>query len=575
MLVLVTIFLFLLIPLVMLLFHLVRRRLNIQGFLAVVTVLAGWILIFLARPASPRTIQLPEWQPSGLFALSPSLLIDDSSWFFSLGLASLVLAVIVTSIAQLGQSLRLSQESAPAENAISEAPTAGGDATLLTQPVDTVTWARPKPGWLSWALILVQTSLGLLAVAAGNILTLMLAWVAMDMIELVLMLGLLVDSRTRERIIVAFSARMAGLCLVLITSVLLWSQGGSLSFEPTSAPISALLVLAAGLRLGVLPLHLPFPRGLPIDRNLGTILRLVPASSSFILLTRIAGTGVAGPIAYYLVGLTILAGLYAAVNWLRVTDEIDGQPFWLLASSSLVVISAILKLPVACLVWSLTSLLSGGLVFSMPIRHKNLLPVALLGIFSLSALPYSLAWRGLAIYQNPPSLGINPLIFGALSFIILLIQAFLLAGFIRHTLKGIFPPTTARPGNVERWVWFLFPLGLVFIIGTDLYIGWVQYPAVSDVPLSGWLIGPMVLILACVILFLTRRSPQLVYPSIDPGLKSGWDRLLSFSWLYRSLWRLYRSLTRIFALVSTILEGEGGLLWALVIFGLIFVFLQR
>ncbi len=575
MLVLFTIFLYLLIPLVMLLVYLVRPRLNVQGFLAVVTVLAGWILIFLARPGSPRTIQLPIWRPTTLFSLSPSLFIDESAWFFLLSLASLVLAVIVTSIAQLGQSLHLRQEDTPGETATSEAAAPSGDVGMLAQPFDTVTWSRPKPGWLFWALILVQTSLGLVAVAAGNILTLLLAWAAMDIIELVFMLGLLVDSRTCERVIVAFSAKMAGLCLVLITGVLFWPQGGSLQFESISAPISTLLVLAAGMRLGVLPLHLPFPRGLPIDRNLGTILRLVPAASCFILLMRVAEVGVTGSVAYVLVGLTILAGVYAAVNWLRVKDEIDGQPFWLIASSSLVVISAILKLPTACLVWSLTSLLSGGLVFSMPIRHKNLLLVALLGIFCLSALPFSPAWRGLAIYQNPPSLGVNPLLFAPLSFFLLLIQAFLLSGFIRHVLKGIFPAATPRLEHIERWVWFLYPLGLVFITGTDLLIGWAQYPALSDEPLTGWLIGLIVLILACTIIYLINRSPQLINPSIDPGLKSVWDRLFSFSWLYRTLWRLFRSLTRIFALVSTILEGEGGLLWALVIFGLIFVFLQR
>jgi hypothetical protein len=31
----------------------------------------------------------------------------------------------------------------------------------------------------------------------------------------------------------------------------------------------------------------------------------------------------------------------------------------------------------------------------------------------------------------------------------------------------------------------------------------------------------------------------------------------------------------LFSLFSTILEGDGGILWALVLFALIFVFLQR
>ncbi len=124
-------------------------------------------------------------------------------------------------------------------------------------------------------------------------------------------------------------------------------------------------------------------------------------------------------------------------------------------------------------------------------------------------------------------------------------------------------------------MWFLYPFGLVSILVTQLLIGWWLYPGFTQVPLSSWLIGPVVVILSGPIIYLTWRFPQVVHPTFDPGLRSAWDRLFSFDWLYSLLWRLFRAVSRIMALVSTILEGEGGLLWALVIFGLIFVFLQR
>jgi hypothetical protein len=41
------------------------------------------------------------------------------------------------------------------------------------------------------------------------------------------------------------------------------------------------------------------------------------------------------------------------------------------------------------------------------------------------------------------------------------------------------------------------------------------------------------------------------------------------------VWKLYHTITRVFSLVSSILEGDGGLLWALVIFALIVIFLQK
>ncbi len=79
--------------------------------------------------------------------------------------------------------------------------------------------------------ILILTSLGLVAVTAGNMLTLLLAWAALDVIELVILLGQMLQSKSRERIILAFSARMAGIGTVLLAGIIPWSQGPSLSFE--------------------------------------------------------------------------------------------------------------------------------------------------------------------------------------------------------------------------------------------------------------------------------------------------------------------------------------------------------
>ena len=114
MLILLTIFLFVLTPLSILILRLVRPKLSIQGLLAVLTVLAGLPMVFLARSDIPRTIPLLQWKPATLFPISPSLLIDDISWYFALALVSLSFSVVIGSIAQLGQSTRLDTQ--PAKN---------------------------------------------------------------------------------------------------------------------------------------------------------------------------------------------------------------------------------------------------------------------------------------------------------------------------------------------------------------------------------------------------------------------------------------------------------------------------
>lgn len=576
MLILLTIFLLIFTPFAMLVLHLVRPKFSIQGFLVVLAVLASWPMVLLARTADPQVITLLVWKPDTLFSISPSLLIDDISWFFSLALMSVSLSLIITSITHLGQSFRSGQTHIRAEDEIVEGEGFSEQVISSSKP-SIIDEYGVTPNWQSWAGILALTSFGLVAVSAGNMLTLMLAWAALDFTELVISLGQVMDSKSRERIILAFTARMAGIGMVLLAGIIPWSQGYSLSFEAISQSTSIYLILAAGLRLGVLPLHIPVSQSLPPRQWLGTVLRLVPAASSYILLVRVANIGVFGSITPYLLGFTALAGLYAAINWVNSRDELTGRPYWLLGTASMVITSTILKHPMASIAWSMASLLSGGLIFSMSTRHKNLIPIALLGVINFSTLPFTPTWLGTALYQytNAISETIPPLLFYPLFIAYLFIHSLLLAGFIRHILRGIFPAQEKSPVHIEQWVWLLYPLGLAFTAVTHFLIGLWFRPNLNETPFIGWIMGVVTMIISGVIVFLSRRYPQVVYRRDQSGLTSSLNRFFSLEWLYRLFWQLFRLLSRLFSLLSTILEGDGGFLWALVLFALIFVFLQR
>jgi formate hydrogenlyase subunit 3/multisubunit Na+/H+ antiporter MnhD subunit len=572
--ILLTIFLFLFATFAMLILRVVRPKLNIQGFVAALAVLSGLPMVFLARSDISRVISLLQWKPEFLFPTSPSLLIDDISWYFSLTLATISFSVVISSIAQLGQSAKPNLSLAKQIIQVDESSDTIGEVISPATPVKNID-GDSSPMWSFWAAILILTSLGLLAVTSGNMLTLLLAWAALDIFELIILLNHTAQSKTRERVILVFSAKLAGLVTMLITGLVLWSQGNSLSFDAITQSTGVLIILATGLRLGVLPLQLPFTQGLPIRRGLVTALRLVPAASSYILLVRVSNTGVTGVITPYLLGLASLAGLYAAVNWLLVKDEMEGRTFWIIGTASLAIAAAILKHPSACLAWSIASLLSGGLIFCFSLRHRNLFPLVFLAIFCLSSLPFSPTWQSMALYQYSSTSSINLTLFSVFSFMFLLIQSFLLAGFIHHSLRGIYHSEKETYEHIEKWVWLLFPFALVILVIIHLFIGWIIYPNLSELPLSGWIVGPINLIFAVLILYITRRYPRL-YPQLNSATKSSyWNNLLSFDWLYSFLWKSFRSISKLFSLFSTLLEGDGGILWALVLFALIFVFLQR
>src|SRR4030042_143076 len=519
MLILLTIFLLLFIPIAMLILHLAWPKFSIQGFMAVLAVLAGLPIVFLARQDIPQTVTLLSWQPGSFFPNLPALLIDDISWYFSLALMSLALSSIVTSIAHLGRSRKNDRNQGKNKIEVIDVQELSEKVSSSSKPTS-VEENKPTTNWQSWAGTLVLTSLGLVAVNAGNMLTLLLAWAALDLIELVILLVQVLQSKSRERIILVFSLRMAGIGMVLLAWIIPWSQGISLNFNVIDQSIIIYLLLAAGLRLVALALQFPLNHQHVQTHELETILRLVPAAASYILLVRVAHIGVLGAV---------------------------------------------------------SPLLLGGLIFSMSIRHKNLIPIVFIGFIGFSALPFSPTWLGTDLYQygGSPSNTISPPLFYMLSFAFLLSHSLFLAGFIRNILRDIFPYEKHLEFHVERWVWFLFPAGLILIIVTHFLIGILLFPALSEIQLTGWIMGAVAVAISGIIWYLPTRYFQ-GFTRKDQAIKtSAINKFLSLKWLYRFFWKLFHTLVRLAALISTILEGDGGILWAFVLFALIFVFLLR
>lgn len=558
----------------MVILHLIRPRLSIQGFLAFVAVLFGLVMVFLARSEIPDTIILLHWAPQSLFPIPPTLLLDDISWYFTFALTSLAFTVVITSIARLGQNPKSVQS--PTRNNIQVVDSTNTDNdSALSKGSNSINGSDLMPNWLFLTATLVLTGTGLMAVIAGNMLTLLLSWAALDILELIILLGQIAQNATRERVIIVFSARLAGIATVLIAGLLLWSQGGTLQLDALPPSISVILILAAGIRLGFFPPQHLYTRGLPIRTDLATILRLVSTAASLILLVRVSINGILPSFTPLVLGFIAVVGIFAALLWLGAKDELDGRSYWILGTASLAIAAAIVGSPSACLVWSLACLLSGGLIFSFSLRHLRFIPLILLGVFNLSTLPFSPTWQGAALYQSISTVAGNRALVPLFSVSFLFIQSVLLSGFIRHFLREVQIAKEDKYQHIERWVWVLYPFGLVLIVLAHLLMGWFLLPNMRGSPLIAWLIGPLTLLVAALILFISWRYPQPIHILNRSTKTSSLTDLFSLEWLYKFIWQAYQSISRVIALFSTILEGDGGILWALVLFALIFVFLQR
>ena len=74
-----------------------------------------------------------------------------------------------------------------------------------------------------------------------------------------------------------------------------------------------------------------------------------PGSGSFKLYSLGSGIQYRGKqevITPLLLGLTTMAGLFAAINWLRAKDELNGRPYWMLGTASLAIACCDIKPPI-------------------------------------------------------------------------------------------------------------------------------------------------------------------------------------------------------------------------------------
>ena len=478
----------------------------------------AWISVFAWQANMPQYVEFSLWQPASLFSQSPALIADGIAWAFALSIVTLCLAIIVTAVVRSN---------------------------------------FPSP--VNWSAILMLSSFGVLAVVADNPITLVLIWAAIDLVELIIQLRFVEDPKLSERVVISFASRVIGTALLLWANMVSAANGQSFDFHTASPRSGMYELIAAGLRLGVLPLHLPYPGESAIRRGLGTTLRMISAASSLILLARVPAEGIASPVAPYLLMLVALAALYGGWMWLRSPDELTGRPFWLIGVGSLAVAAALRANPIGAAAWGCALILSGGALFLSSEPNKGSIRALWIAAFGISALPFSLAAAGWNSGRESFFLAWIPLV---------LSHAMLLAGFVRHILR----PTASRVGYDDQPIWAknIFPVGIFLLLLTNLLLGLFGWD--GSLQPGNWIMGLIASFLAFGLIWLTPRS-RLLNP-----VRAHWVRPTNTTWLdwgYQALWNLYRQVGRISDVFTNILEGESGMMWTLLFLALFISFFTQ
>ncbi len=508
MLILVSCLLLFVTALVLMALRLTRQTSRFSWLVAVSGAMLAFASVVMWLAQMPFEFALPAWKPLTLF-VSPILFrADGFSWPLAFGIAALTLTMLLTAVAR---------------------PVVANSFT--------------------WIGALVLGGLGLMAVTADNPLTLLLVWAALDLAELIAQLASVEGAENSEKVVTSFTTRVMGIGILLWANIVSISQGNSFNFQSIPVSSGLYLVLAAGLRLGVFPLHLPYSSESTLRRGFGTSLRLISAVSSLILLAHVpAGSGTG--FTFFLQAFAVIAALYGGWMWLRAPDELNGRPYWLIGLGALSVVAALSGNPLGAVAWGTALILVGGALFLASVQQKWLNRTLLLGAWSLSALPFSMtasAWIG--------RLGLF------LPFVIAA-QALIVAGFIRHALR---PSGRDTLESQAGWMRTVYPAGILLMIACQLLLGFVGWDGALQV--GAWLQAGIASLLTFGLVWATPRF-RVLNPVRAHWVKSPVaSRLSDF---YGSIWSVYRLLVRLGQAVNSTLEGESGIMWTL-LFLVIFI----
>ncbi len=537
MLALLTVLVYLSFSLLLMGIALIRPRSRFLWLVAAVAGLVGWIMTLLLFPArsgsSPEVFYLATWAPQTSLPVELSLQVDAVSWSVALATASLCLASILSDAVRPGERR-----------------------------------------WSSWSGSLALTGLAILAAISGSPVVLLLAWTALDLAEVLVLLVQGYASRSSEPVVIIFSIRLIGSLVCVGGMIQAAAAGTALSFSELTTPSALFLLIGAALRLSVLPLYPPLGVRNLAGRSLRTIFHLAPVAACLVILIQIASVEMNRGASAGLLIVGTLA-IISAFAWITSPDSFSGRRFWSMGCACLVTASALRHQPQAALAWSLVLLLPGGLLFLADIlqtsggtskglrRLQGLL--AGLGLLGILALPYTPAWNGLFLYGGTaaPSGASSAGFISSLALYLFLpvAQALLVTGYARHFL---FRPIASEPGDTQRWDWILYTTGLFLLplvqFGILAWIGQLLHgPGLSlHWPL---LVTAVLTALALAWFRIQERSRYRAIRRFGQAIV----RFVSFDWLYQGFGVFYRLAKRTTGFISLILEGEGGVLWALLL----------
>jgi hypothetical protein len=295
-------------------------------------------------------------------------------------------------------------------------------------------------------------------------------------------------------------------------------------------------------------------------RGFGAVLCMVSAVTGLIVLARIPSAAIDARWIFPLLGLAAAVALYGGWKWLFARDELRGCPYWLIGMSALSLAACLGGNPAGSAAWGVALILFGGISFLYSAKQIWMTRIlAAAGLFILS-LPFTLTAFG---WQADFPL---PFVFWPLFMIA---HAMLAAGYVRHLLH----PGETEFAQLPNWAQAAYPIGMGILVATILIGSVWGWPGAFR--LGAWQLSLAALLLSGAIVFAFLRLPQLAFVESMATSESQPSRLAALLKIFsRAFSFLYQLVSELILYISGLLEGDGGLLWTLLLLILLISFLR-
>lgn len=493
--------------LIILIIHFLKPGYKYFWLIALAGSFLAWLGVFLWKINSPLYVSFPPWPALSIFSYTPSWLADSTSWPYALALTTLGIAVVLTDV------------------------------------------ARKEIDPLPWSGLFLLTATGILAVAAGDPLTLILVWSAMDLSELGVMIRSAGTNNQVKKVIIAYSLRVIGMGMVIGGSVLDASELHQMSFGEVSDTAAICYLAGILFRLGILPLNLNITKNGHESQGTDSSIQLVAAASSLAFLARIPLFSLSSSWTLIILLLVAVPTFFSSWMWWRAFEGLPGRQFWIMGMAFLAIGSAILGNPEGSIGWGIVMVLTGALLFLSLPRPRNIIWLVFLGSWSISSLPFSPTssyWTGIDSFMSMSLLLFIPS------------QILLLSGYIRHAGSK----ENNFQASKEGWTQILYVLGLSILAGVVILLslwGWD-----GSFKLGDWWISLLVVLPSIGLVFYTKKNGKLLSRKIT---RQG--SVIHIGWFTRIASFLYRFLENITRIITNTLEGDGGVFWSFLLLVLI------